>query len=53
MSKLIITKDLNNKIIFGPSTSIINELNDKKKDEKKYIFQIIVASVERILTIKK
>ena len=35
MSKLIITKDLNNKIIFGPSTSIINELNDKKKDEKK------------------
>ena len=35
MNKLIITKDLNNKIIFGPSTSIINELNDKKKDEKK------------------
>jgi hypothetical protein len=35
MNKLLITKDLNNKIKFGPSTSIINELNDKKNDEKK------------------
>jgi hypothetical protein len=35
MNKLLVTKDLNNKIQFGPSTSIINELNDKKNDKEK------------------
>jgi hypothetical protein len=35
MNKLLVTKDLNNKIKFGPSTSIINELNDKKNDKEK------------------
>jgi hypothetical protein len=35
MNKLLITKDLNNKIKFGPSASIINELKYNKKNYKK------------------
>ena len=31
MNKLLVTKDLNNKIQFGPSTSIINEIKYTKK----------------------
>jgi hypothetical protein len=35
MNKLLITKDLNNKIKFGPSASIINELKYNKKNYRK------------------
>jgi hypothetical protein len=38
MNKLLVTKDFNNKIKYGPSTSIINELKDNKNaNEKIYI----------------
>ena len=35
MNRLLITKDLNNKIKFGPSASIINELKYNKKNNSK------------------
>jgi len=35
MNKLLLTKDLNNKIKFGPSASIINELKYNKKNYRK------------------
>ena len=37
MTRLIITKDFNNKIKFGPNASIINELNNNNVKEKIYI----------------
>ena len=37
IKKLLITKDFNNKIKFGPSASIINELNDKQNDNEEIL----------------
>jgi len=37
MTRLIITKDFNSKVKFGPSASIINELNNNNVKEKIYI----------------
>lgn len=52
IKKLLITKDFNNKIKFGPSASIINELNDKQNDNEE-IFILDHCSSNKINLIDK
>lgn len=52
IKKLLITKDFNNKIKFGPSASIINELNDKQ-NVKEEIFILDHCSSNEINLIDK
>ena len=49
MTRLIITKDFNNKIKFGPSASIINELNNNNVKEKIYIIDHCYSNKKNLI----
>ena len=51
MTRLIITKDFNNKIKFGPSASIINELNNNNVKEKIYIIDHCYSNKKNLIYI--
>jgi len=53
MTRLIVTKDFNNKVKFGPSASIINELNNNKNVKEKIYILDHCSSNKRNLIDKK